>query len=39
MIENGAVEEVKNLLKLNYKKNFPIMRAHGVPEIIFLFRK
>ena len=33
MIKNGVVEEIKDLLKLNYKKNLPIMRAHGVPEI------
>lgn len=34
MINLGAVDEIKNLLKLNYKKTLPIMRAHGVPEII-----
>ena len=33
MINNGALEEIKNLLKLNYKKDLPIMRAHGVPEL------
>ena len=33
MIKNGAVDEIKELLKLNYKKNLPIMKAHGVPEI------
>ena len=33
MIENGAIEEVKNLLKLNYDNTLPIMKAHGVPEI------
>ena len=33
MIQNGAVEEVRNLLKLNYDKSLPIMKAHGVPEI------
>ena len=33
MMKNGVVEEIKDLLKLNYKKNLPIMRAHGVPEI------
>ncbi len=33
MIDNGAIEEIKELLKLNYKKDLPIMRAHGVPEI------
>ena len=34
MINFGAIDEVKKLLKLNYKKNLPIMKAHGVPEII-----
>jgi len=34
MIENGAIQEIKNLIKLKYKKTLPIMRAHGVPEII-----
>ncbi len=33
MIDNGAINEIKELLKLNYKKDLPIMRAHGVPEI------
>ena len=33
MIQDGAIEEVKNLLKLNYNTNLPIMKAHGVPEI------
>ena len=33
MIQNGAIEEVKNLLKLNYNNSLPIMKAHGVPEI------
>ena len=33
MIKNGAIEEIKNLLSLKYKKNLPVMRAHGVPEI------
>ena len=33
MIDNGAVEEVKQLLKLNFNKSLPVMRAHGVPEI------
>ncbi len=33
MLNNGAIDEIKNLLSLNYKKNLPIMRAHGVPEI------
>ena len=34
MIKNGALEEIKKLLKLKYKKDLPIMKAHGVPEII-----
>ncbi len=34
MIDSGAVEEVKKLSKLNLPNSFPIMRAHGVPEII-----
>ena len=33
MIDNGAINEIKELLKLNYNKDLPIMRAHGVPEI------
>ena len=33
MIKNGAVIEIENLLKHNYSKQLPIMRAHGVPEI------
>ena len=33
MIQNGAIEEVKKLLKLNYNNSLPIMKAHGVPEI------
>ena len=33
MIDNGAVEEVKQLIKLNINKSLPVMRAHGVPEI------
>ncbi len=34
MIDNGAIQEIRNLLKLKYKKTLPIMRAHGVPELI-----
>ena len=34
MIENGAVEEVENLKSKNYDDSLPIMKAHGVPEII-----
>ena len=33
MIRDGAIEEVKNLIKLNYNNTLPIMKAHGVPEI------
>ena len=33
MIKSGAIEEIEKLLKLNYNKDLPIMRAHGVPEI------
>ena len=33
MIKHGAIEEVENLLKLNYNYSLPIMKAHGVPEI------
>ena len=33
MIDNGAINEVKNLLSLNLNPSLPIMRAHGVPEI------
>ncbi len=34
MINDGAIEEVKKLISLKYKKSLPIMKAHGVPEII-----
>ena len=34
MIDKGAVDEVKLLDKLNLDKSLPIMRAHGVPEIL-----
>ena len=33
MMNSGAIEEVKKLLKLNLHDSLPIMRAHGVPEI------
>ena len=40
MIDHGAVEEVKQLLKLNLNKSLPVMRAHGVPEIsLYLDKK
>ena len=38
MINNGAIEEVKNLLDLNLNDSLPVMRAHGVPEIIKFLR-
>ena len=34
MMKVGAVEEVKKLLELNLNNSLPIMRAHGVPEIM-----
>jgi len=40
MLDNGAVEEVRQLLKLNFNKSLPVMRAHGVPEIsLYLDKK
>ena len=40
MIDHGAIEEVKQLLKLNFNKSLPVMKAHGVPEIsLYLDRK
>ena len=33
MIHDGAIEEVKNFIKLNLDQSLPLMRAHGVPEI------
>ena len=33
MINDGAINEVKNLIECKFKKSLPIMRAHGVPEI------
>ena len=33
MVESGAINEVKSLLKLNLDKSLPIMKAHGVPEL------
>tara|TARA_B100000965_G_scaffold304997_1_gene263815 strand:- start:12 stop:929 length:918 start_codon:yes stop_codon:yes gene_type:complete len=38
MINDGAIEEVKNLLDLNLNDSLPVMRAHGVPEIIKFLR-
>lgn len=34
MVEDGAIEEVKNLMDMNLDKDLPAMRAYGVPEII-----
>ena len=34
MIKDGAIEEVKRLKNLKLDSSLPIMRAHGVPEII-----
>ena len=34
MIEQGVVEEVKELKLKKYDLSFPIMKAHGVPEIM-----
>ena len=39
MIDNGAIQEVEKLLKLQYDEDMPIMRAHGVPEIIMYLKK
>ena len=33
MIKEGAIDEVKKLIRLKLDTSFPIMRAHGVPEI------
>jgi tRNA dimethylallyltransferase len=33
MIEQGAVDEVRNLLKVNLDEGLPAMRAHGVREL------
>ena len=33
MINEGAIEEVKQLLHLELNTSLPVMRAHGVPEI------
>ncbi len=38
MINGGAIEEVIKLLDLNLNDSLPIMRAHGVPEIIKFLR-
>ena len=33
MMQNGAIEEVKNLLKLGYSETLSVMKAVGVAEI------
>ena len=33
MLNQGAIEEVRQLIILKLDKSLPIMRAHGVPEI------
>jgi|TARA_Y100001949_G_scaffold32397_1_gene25491 tRNA dimethylallyltransferase len=33
MLNQGAIEEVRQLILLKLDKSLPIMRAHGVPEI------
>jgi len=33
MIEEGALNEVQNLLSLNYPSNLPVMKAIGVPHL------
>lgn len=34
MIEDGAIDEVKKLLEMNLSPSLPVMKAHGVPEVI-----
>ena len=34
MIDDGAIKEVKKLKEKNYDQELPIMKAHGVPELI-----
>lgn len=34
MLENGALDEVKNLISKNYNPVTGIMKSHGVPELI-----
>ena len=33
MFNEGAINEVRELLSLNLNNTLPIMKAHGVPEI------
>ncbi len=39
MIDEGAIDEVKKLIKLNLNNSLPVMRAHGVPEIKNFLKK
>lgn len=34
MLQMGIIDEVKTLMAKNYPSHLPIMRAHGVPELI-----
>ena len=34
MIDDGAIKEVEKLKEKNYDQELPIMKAHGVPELI-----
>jgi tRNA dimethylallyltransferase len=34
MMQNGALDEVKSLMALNLNSDTPILRAHGVPELM-----
>ena len=34
MMSSAAIDEVKLLMSMNLPENLPIMRAHGVPEIV-----
>ena len=34
MMQNGVLEEVRALMALNLSPEIPIMRAHGVPELM-----
>ena len=34
MVQNGALEEVRALMALNLNPDLPILRAHGVPELM-----
>ncbi|MFT8419497.1 MAG: tRNA (adenosine(37)-N6)-dimethylallyltransferase MiaA [Acetobacter sp.] len=38
MLEQGAVEEVRNLLQQELDPTLPAMRAHGVPELAAMLR-